>query len=262
MSAPDPSPWVVHKFGGSSVADAQCFSRVAAIIESQPGQRLAVVLSACKGVTDALLQLVALAERQDESWRPELAALPERHPDNATALLPAAMVAEYVEEIAHDAQDLDSVLRATQMMRTAGGHVRDKVSGYGEIWSTRLFWCYLLHRGKRRGTQWIDARACVVAEWGSLGPAIQWQLSADRLKALLRADAATLVVTGFIASDATGLQTTLGRNGRDYSASIFGALLAASEIHIWTDVDGVLSADPRPVPDAQAIAARSYHEAM
>ncbi|HKC16062.1 MAG TPA: hypothetical protein VKC11_05080, partial [Steroidobacteraceae bacterium] len=106
MSAPDPSPWVVHKFGGSSVADAQCFSRVAAIIESQPGQRLAVVLSACKGVTDALLQLVALAERQDESWRRELAALRERHADIATALLPAAMVAEYVEEIAHDAQDL------------------------------------------------------------------------------------------------------------------------------------------------------------
>ncbi|HEX9472794.1 MAG TPA: bifunctional aspartate kinase/homoserine dehydrogenase I, partial [Steroidobacteraceae bacterium] len=176
--------------------------------------------------------------------------------------LPAATVAEYLEEFARDAVDLDSVLRATQMMRTASGHVRDKVSGYGEIWSTRLFWCYLLQRGKRRGTQWIDARACVVAEWGSLGPAIQWQLSADRLKSLLRADAGTLVITGFIASDATGIQTTLGRNGSDYSASIFGALLAASQIHIWTDVDGVLSADPRRVPDAQVIGALSYNEAM
>ncbi|HLQ12343.1 MAG TPA: bifunctional aspartate kinase/homoserine dehydrogenase I [Steroidobacteraceae bacterium] len=262
MSAPDPSSWVVHKFGGSSVADAQCFSRVAAIIESQPGQRLAVVLSACRGVTDALLQLVALAERQDESWRRELIALRERHAEIATALLPAALVEEYVEEIARDAQDLDSVLRATQMMRTAGGHVRDKVSGYGEIWSTRLFWRYLQHRGKRRGTQWIDARACVVAEWGSLGPAIQWQLSTERLKALLPPDAGTLVITGFIASDATGIQTTLGRNGSDYSASIFGALLAAGEIQIWTDVDGVLSADPRRVPDAQVIGALSYNEAM
>ena len=262
MSAPDPSPWVVHKFGGSSVADAQCFGRVAAIVESHSGQRLAVVLSACKGVTDALLQLVALAERQDESWRGELLALRERHANIARALLPAATVAEYLEEFARDTVDLDSVLRATQMMRTASGPVRDKVSGYGEIWSSRLFWCYLLHRGKRRGTQWIDARACVVAEWGSLGPGIQWQLSADRLKSLLQADAGTLVITGFIASDATGIQTTLGRNGSDYSASIFGALLAASEIHIWTDVDGVLSADPRRVPDAQVIGALSYNEAM
>jgi aspartokinase/homoserine dehydrogenase 1 len=262
MSAPDPSSWVVYKFGGSSVADAQCFSRVAAIIESQPNQRLAVVLSACRGVTDALLQLVALAERQDESWRGELTALRERHAGIAAELLPATMVNEYVEEIARDAQDLDSVLRATQMMRTAGGHVRDKVSGYGEIWSTRLFWRCLQQRGKRPGTQWIDARACIVAEWGSLGPAIQWQLSTERLKALLPADAGTLVITGFIASDATGIQTTLGRNGSDYSASIFGALLAAGEIQIWTDVDGVLSADPRRVPDAQVIGALSYNEAM
>src|SRR5258706_8723977 len=99
MSAPDPSPWVVHKFGGSSVADAQCFSRVAAIIESQPGQRLAVVLSACKGVTDALLQLVALAERQDEAWPPELTPLRQRPADIPTAPLPAAMVAEDGQEI-------------------------------------------------------------------------------------------------------------------------------------------------------------------
>src|SRR5258708_23674970 len=112
MSAPDPSPWVVHKFGGSSVADAQCFSRVAAIIESQPGQRLAVVLSACRGVTDALLQLVALAERQDESWRRELIALRERHAQIATPLLPAALVGEYAEEMAPHAPALHSRLRA------------------------------------------------------------------------------------------------------------------------------------------------------
>jgi aspartokinase/homoserine dehydrogenase 1 len=259
MSAPDPSSWVVHKFGGSSVADAGCFGRVAAIVESQAAPRLAVVLSACRGVTDALLRLVALAERQDEAWRRELAALQERHAAIAAALLPSAMAAEFAAEFTRDAQDLERVLGATQMMRAAGGHVRDKVSGYGEIWSTRLFWRYLAHRGRRRGLQWIDARACVVAEWGPLGPAIQWPLSTARLAALLEAQAATLVVTGFIASDAAGVQTTLGRNGSDLSASIFAALLPAREIQIWTDVDGVLSADPRRVPDAQVIGTLSYH---
>ncbi|HEV7433110.1 MAG TPA: bifunctional aspartate kinase/homoserine dehydrogenase I [Steroidobacteraceae bacterium] len=262
MSSAAPSTWVVYKFGGSSVANAECFERVAAIVESQSNRRIAVVLSACKGVTDGLLQLVALAEGQDEAWRVQLRILRERHEQIASALLPHAGVAEYLAEIDHDGVDLEGVLRTTQVMRTASQHVRDKVSGYGEIWSTRLFCRYLAQRGRRAGLQWIDARACVVAEWGPLGPAIQWQASDDRLRALLRADATTLVITGYIASDASGIQTTLGRNGSDFSASIFGALLSATEIHIWTDVDGVLSADPRRVPDAQVITALSYNEAM
>jgi bifunctional aspartokinase / homoserine dehydrogenase 1 len=262
MSSTAPSSWVVSKFGGSSVADAHCFGRVAAIVEADPRARLAVVLSACKGVTDELLRLVALAERQDEGWRPELKALRQRHQEIAAALVPPALVAEYLADFDRDLSDLDSVLRTTQVMRTAGQHVRDKVSGYGEIWSTQLFWRYLAQRGRRRGVQWIDARACVVAEWGPLGPGIRWQDSTARLRALLRPDAATLVITGFIASDPAGIQTTLGRNGSDFSASIFAALLEAREIQIWTDVDGVLSADPRRVPDAQVIGALSYNEAM
>ena len=253
MTSADPSSWVVNKFGGSSVADADCFARVAAILESHPGKRLAVVLSACRGVTDALLQLVLLAERRDAAWQTQLAALRQRHADIAHALLLPGAATEYLTEFDRDAADLDGVLRTTQVMRTAGQHVRDKVSGYGEIWSTRLFWRYLAHRGKRGALQWIDARACVVAEWGPLGPSIQWQSSTDRLRALVRPEAETLVITGYIASDPAGIQTTLGRNGSDFSASIFGALLGASEIQIWTDVDGVLSADPRRVPDAQII---------
>ena len=262
MPPKDPRAWVVHKFGGSSVADAECFTRVATIIESQPRERVAVVLSACKGVTDSLLRLVVLAERQDDGWRSELAALRARHEGIARTLLSPAIVDEYLAEFDRDRADLDSVLQTTQVMRTASQSIRDKVSGYGEIWSTRLFLRFLAQRGRRRAPQWIDARACVVVQWGPLGPAVQWAVSTERLKALLGGDAATLVVTGFIASDPAGIQTTLGRNGSDFSASIFGALLDAAEIVIWTDVDGVLSADPRRVPDAQIIHALSYNEAM
>src|SRR5690348_2093502 len=90
-----PDPWVVHKFGGSSVADADCFRKVAAILESAPAGRLAVVLSACRGVTDALLRLVALAEREDERVQGEIAQLRERHAAIAEALLSAEAAGAY-----------------------------------------------------------------------------------------------------------------------------------------------------------------------
>jgi len=103
----------------------------------------------------------------------------------------------------------------------------------------------------------------LLVEWGPLGPAIRWEQSRENLNLEVAPDfTGTLVVTGFIATDTQGLQTTLGRNGSDFSASIFGSLLDAGEIVIWTDVDGVLSADPRLVPEAQVIDALSYNEAM
>ena len=142
--------------------------------------------------------------------------------------------------------------------------VRDLIAGFGEIWSTRLFTRYLQARGKRPGeVHWIDAREIVQIDQAPLGPSILWpesRANADRL--IPRAPSATLVITGFIARTREGLQTTLGRNGSDFSGSIFGALLDASEIVIWTDVDGVLSADPRRVPDATIIDSLSYNEAM
>jgi aspartokinase/homoserine dehydrogenase 1 len=150
------------------------------------------------------------------------------------------------------------------LTRAAAREVSDLIAGYGEIWSTKLFHPYFAERARRPGAvQWVDARRVVVVEWGSLGPAVQWSQSHDRLAELVAEDfSGTLIVTGFIASKARGVQTTLGRNGSDFSASIFGALLEAREIHIWTDVDGVLSADPRRVPDATVIDSLSYNEAM
>jgi bifunctional aspartokinase / homoserine dehydrogenase 1 len=263
MSTTDAQAWVVHKFGGSSVADAGCFERVAGIVESQQRPRLAIVLSACKGVTDALLDLVTLAESQNADWQQRLVRLRERHTSIAAALLDEHATAGYLSEFDRDLTDLTGVLQTTSIMRSAAQTVRDLCAGYGEIWSTRLFCRYLQRRGVIGGVQWLDARRCVTVEWGPLGPAVQWQESRHKLQALLPAQApATLVITGFIASDPRGVQTTLGRNGSDFSASIFGALLDAAQIHIWTDVDGVLSADPRRVPDAQVIDSLSYNEAM
>jgi aspartokinase/homoserine dehydrogenase 1 len=254
----------VHKFGGSSVADADCFRRVATILESLPGTRLGVVLSACRGVTDALLRLVALAERQDEGYRGELAQLRARHATIADTLLSQESARLYLAGFDRDVHDLEGILHSVKLTRAAARNVSDLIAGYGELWSTQLFQRFFEERAGRAGpVKWIDARRVVVAEWGPLGPGIQWTESRAQLAALVPADfVGTLIITGFVAADRRGVQTTLGRNGSDFSASIFGALLKASEIHIWTDVDGVLSADPRRVPDATVIDSLSYNEAM
>jgi aspartokinase/homoserine dehydrogenase 1 len=264
MPVSDPSAWVVHKFGGSSVADAECFKRVANILETLPAGRLGVVLSACRGVTDSLLGLVARAEAQDDSYRGELDALRTRHAAIASSLLAPEAAQLYMAGFDRDRHDIEGILHTVKLTRSAAQNVRDLIAGYGEIWSTKLFREFFDARGKRPGAvKWIDARQAVVVEWGPLGPAVQWDESRARLKQLVGDDfKGTLIITGFIASDRRGVQTTLGRNGSDFSGSIFGSLLDASEIHIWTDVDGVLSADPRRVPDAKVIDSLSYNEAM
>jgi aspartokinase/homoserine dehydrogenase 1 len=268
MPAQDPSAWVVHKFGGSSVADAECFKRVAHILETLPSGPLGVVLSACRGVTDGLLGLVARAEAQDDAWRGDLDAIRARHHAIAEAVLSPEARQLYMAAFDRDRHDIEGILHTVKLTRSAAQNVRDLIAGYGEIWSTKLFKEFFSARtaGKdhRPGAvQWVDARDCVVVEWGPLGPAVQWEESRRKLRDLVPANfGGTLIITGFIASDRRGVQTTLGRNGSDFSGSIFGSLLDAKEIHIWTDVDGVLSADPRRVPDAKVIDALSYNEAM
>jgi aspartokinase/homoserine dehydrogenase 1 len=258
-----PSGWIVHKFGGSSVADADCFRRVAAIIEAEAPERVAVVLSACKGITDGLLELVALAEQRTGTHGERLAAIHDRHAGLATTLLSGDGAREYIISHEADCRDIAGILQTVHLIRSAAGNIRDLVAGYGEIWSTRLFARFLSERGNRGEVRWVDARQAVVVDWGALGPTVQWPESEAAFARQVPASyAGTLVITGFIAADRRGIQTTLGRNGSDFSASIFGALLRAREIVIWTDVDGVLSADPRRVPDAKVIDSLSYSEAM
>jgi aspartokinase/homoserine dehydrogenase 1 len=256
--------WIVHKFGGSSVADAGCFRRVAEIIEASPNPREAVVLSACRGVTDALLALVTLAENPEGYFPSAIEALKRRHVELARSLVSKEACASYCEKLERDCRDIAGMLQTVRLIRSSTYSMRDVISGYGEIWSTRLFAPYLRERGRIQGdVLWIDAREVIIVEWGSLGPAVQWAVSEANLQRLVPPGfTGRLIVTGFVATTVKGNQTTLGRNGSDFSGSIFGALLSAAEIIIWTDVDGVLSADPRLVPNAQVIDQLSYNEAM
>ena len=236
--------------------------RVARIIEGDPAPRKAVVLSACRGVTDALLSLIALAEQNAPTLDDRLQELRQRHVGIAHELLAGELYDEFVAGLEQDLRDIAGILQTVRLVRSASTTMRDLISGYGEIWSTRMFE-RLLRRRAAGHVQWLDARRALLVEWGPMGPGVRWEQSRAQLHELVPNQfVGTLVVTGFIATDTHGLQTTLGRNGSDYSASIFGSLLDAAEIVIWTDVDGVLSADPRLVPEAQVIGTLSYNEAM
>ncbi len=152
-------PWVVHKFGGSSVADADCFRRVAAILDSLPAPRVGVVLSACKGVTDALLRLVSLAERQDDTYRSEIAALRARHATIAETLLTSESARLYLAGFDRDCHDLEGILHTVKLTRQAAHNVVDLIAGYGEIWSTKLFHRFLEERGRTPRSGAVDRRA-------------------------------------------------------------------------------------------------------
>ncbi len=264
----DQAGWQVHKFGGTSLGNADCFRRVADILLADPAQRQAVVVSAMARTTDALLDIVSAAERQAPDLEERLAAIRQRYEGTVAELLPAGEAADALLEVFHgELGDASDVLQAVRLVRSAGERTRDLIAGYGELWSSRLLAAYLRERAAatspERRIGWADAREFIIVEQAEMGPGVCWEECQTRAATHFPADfRGIIVVTGFIASDRQGLHTTLGRNGSDFSASIVGALLAAEKITIWTDVDGVMSADPGRVPEAAVIGSLSYNEAM
>ena len=256
--------WKIHKFGGSSLADADCFKRVGEIVLSLPHERVGVVVSAMGGMTNQLLNLAQLAEQGGSEWMVELNAVGQRYADTVKDLVDASARVELLDQCKEDAADIENILRAVSKVRSAPQRSRDIVAGFGELWSARLLAAHLRQKaGPGRGVTWIDARQVITVRHGDLGPSVLWDESRKALASVLDKDFRGIaVMTGFIAVDEDGLQTTLGRNGSDYSAAIFAALAGADELDIWTDVDGVMSADPNRVPDAQIIDSLSYNEAM
>ena len=255
--------WKIHKFGGSSLADAACFRRVAGIVMEMPGKRLGVVVSAMGGMTDALINLAVLAERDDDAYDAELAAIGERYAATARELVEGDLLVPVLDAWSAEAEDIRDVLKAIALVKSAPQRNRDVVAGYGEIWSARLLAAYLGQEAPKRGGTWVDARRVVTVHETELGPSVLWEASQAKFDDEVPADFEGIaVITGFIATDEEGLQTTLGRNGSDFSAAIFAALSNANELSIWTDVDGVMSADPNRVPEAQVIDQLTYNEAM
>ncbi len=255
--------WVVHKFGGTSVANAERYRAAAEIVLARDaGERVAVVVSAMSGVTNRLIQSVELAAGHDSSYLTILEELETQHFETVTALeLGATQTHSLRAVIDSDFNAIAEVLRGVWITRLPSERIMEFVSGHGELWSAQLLHAYLTAHG--HSSAWLDARQVLVVEPNGNTVTIDWKLSQEKLNAWLadHGDTNFLIITGYVAATHDGIATTLKRNGSDLSASIFGALLGADSVTIWTDVDGVFSADPRRVTDALVIPELSYQEA-
>ena len=254
---------IAHKFGGSSLANAERIAAVVELMAARDDAAQVIVVSAMQGVTNAL---IALAETAASGGDVDIGlyALKQQHDSAAVALLGAqAHLAQ--SEFAAKFTELAELLKALKLLGDAPKGALEFISGLGEVFSAHLV--TLSFHAKGNAAHCIDAREILRVEHTELGCQVLWPESEARLAAYLAEQFADVVpkrfvVTGFVARDHSGRITTLGRNGSDYSGSIFAALFDAAELHIWTDVDGVLSADPRQVPEAQVLSHMSYQEAF
>jgi aspartate kinase len=250
---------IVAKFGGTSVADAAAVGRLIEIVRARTPERPLVVVSALAGVTDALLALARKAESDDEPAVDEaLSTLLQRHEQIALALVGADTAFDF---IAGDAKTLRSEL-IRMRDRAATPAELDTVTGRGELWSSRLVAAALAGAGL--DVVWVDIRPIMITDGRFTRATPYVQVMNTRARECLRplCNAGQIPVTqGFIGATATGAATTLGRGGSDFTAALLGAALDAERVEIWTDVDGLMTADPRIVASARTLARASYEEA-
>jgi aspartate kinase len=250
---------IVAKFGGTSVADSAAIERLIEIVQSRLPEQPVVVVSALAGVTDALLDLASgRASDEEASMDKSLSALVRRHEEIARTL-PGADAA--LESTLAEAETLRNELRALDG-RPATPAQLDRVASRGELWSSRLVAGAL--SGAGLNAEWVDIRPIMVtdARFNRATPYIQ--VINSRARECLRplcAAGKVAVTQGFIGATATGASTTLGRGGSDFTAALLGAALEAQRVEIWTDVDGLMTADPRVVKSARTLRAASYEEA-
>ena len=250
---------IVAKFGGTSVADSAAIHRLIEIVRGKVPEQPVVVVSALAGMTDALLNLAVQAQSDDgDSQDQTLDGLLRRHEQIARSF-PGAEAA--LESILADGEALRQELNALKGSRVTPAQL-DVIAGRGELWSSRLVAAALAGAGI--DSAWIDIRPIMVTDARFTRATPYVQVINTRARECLRplCEAGQIPVTqGFIGATATGASTTLGRGGSDFSAALLGAALGARRVEIWTDVDGLMTADPRIVPSARTLKAASYEEA-
>ena len=250
---------IVCKFGGTSVADAAAVRRLIGIVAERRGERPLVVVSALAGVTDGLLGLATAVYAGDAAaLDAALEALVRRH-ESVAGELPGAGPA--VATVRADAESLRSSLSAALGRRLRPAEI-DDLAGHGELWSSRLVAGALGGAGVL--SAWADIRPIMVTDdrFGRATPYVQvLNTRARECLGPLLEDGLVPVTQGFIGATPDGVPTTLGRGGSDFTAALIGAALGAGRVEIWTDVNGLMTADPRIVPAARTLAAASYEEA-
>jgi aspartokinase/homoserine dehydrogenase 1 len=254
----------IMKFGGSSVADPKRIREVADIVISRSEKETrkpVVVVSAMKGITDTLIDSAATAEAGSRDYRTTLQAIRQRHHDAAKALVSDNSIgATLLTEMDGILDELGEILHGVELVKECSPRTGDLVSGFGERLSCLLVSAHIRSRGVPADA--VDAREIIRTDDNHGHAAVDFPESNRLITSRFSDRTRISVVTGFIASTAGKVATTLGRNGSDYTASILGAALGEDCVEIWTDVDGVLTADPRVVPGASVISEISFQEAM
>jgi len=257
---------VVMKFGGTSVEDAAAIGRTAAIVAGRvaSGKSPVVVVSAMAKVTDQLLRAAAAASQGDRAGALAISSrLRSRHCDTARDLVKdAAEIAALVRTLDEKFSALDEVLRGLAAIRELTPRISDLIVSYGERLSSRIVTAAFCERGVN--AEHLDAREIIVtdSEFQKAAPLddIIEKRAQEKLMPLL-SEGKVPVMGGFIASNEAGLTTTLGRGGSDYTGALVGGALDSETIEIWTDVDGIMTTDPRVCPDALRVKVISFEEA-
>ena len=250
----------VLKFGGTSVANAEAITRVVNIVgKALAKDRTIVVCSAIGGCTDTLIGIGRKASSGDESYKADMAALKLRHHDIIDGLFPPGYRQKTVDAVDALFAELEAITSGVFLLRELSPASLQSVESFGELFSTRIVTDKFLSLGT--ACRWIDSRKVVrTLEDGSVDTAITYAAVASAIEAHLQAE--LFIVPGFISSDAFGRTTTLGRGGSDYTASLFAVGIHARRVEIWTDVPGIMTANPKVVPTARTIPNISYRAAQ
>ena len=258
---------IVMKFGGTSLGDGEAINRAVDIIcqtLKEKGGGIVVVVSAMSEVTDTLLSAATSAARGDaETFRRARWHLSDRHRQAMTEVIHYEETRlQLMEEVEALLSDFENLCRSIHIMGELTARGSDAVASLGERLTARILAAALRDRGERATA--VEATEAIVTngQHGSATPLMDETREAAQARILpLLAEGVTPVVTGFIAATKEGVTTTLGRGGSDYTAAILGACLDSDEVWIWTDVNGVMTADPRVVPEARTLPEISYAEA-
>ncbi|MEW6701997.1 MAG: bifunctional aspartate kinase/homoserine dehydrogenase I [Bacteroidota bacterium] len=252
----------VLKFGGSSVGTPERISGVIDILRdyADRGIEFSVVFSAFQGVTDKLIAVCNSALNHDESFKEDFRHLQKTHLEAVNFLIQNQQREFTNKKISELLNELEQILLGVYLVKELTKRTLDYAMSFGERLSCTIISDAMNARGFE--TEFLDSRLLVKTDNNFGSARVNFEATNSSIKKYFSEHKKIQIITGFIGSTENNETVTLGRGGSDYSASIFGAALDAEEIEIWTDVDGILTADPRKVPSAFSLNAVTYEEAM
>lgn len=252
---------LVLKFGGTSVANAANIEKVKNIVDQTAREQCIVVVSALGGVTDLLLEALALAASKKGTYKEKLSLIEERHINTVKTLLPISNQSASLSKIKSELNALESLVEGAFLIGEHTPQLADKIVSFGELLSAYIIAQYFKAEGL--DAEFKDSRELIKTDNTFGKAAVEFELTNSNCQEYISEKSCKItIMPGFIASSVTGNATTLGRGGSDYTAAVVAGAITAEELQIWTDVSGMYTANPRIVTQAKPIAAISYQEAM